>query len=549
MALSQRRIRLLFLGFVALLAIGALRALDLGTLRASALSAQANLQTVRDVPVLAARGAILDRNGQALALTEPADDIEAWTPQITNPYRDAVELAPLLATSVATLTAELSRHATNVILARQLPAATAQRIAKLNINGVSLKADDIRDYPWGTVAAQVLGGVHSNGSGAGGVEFEYNRQLAGHDGYSRVVSAANGTPIGVSDPRTARPGETVQLTIDAQLQQEVESVLAGVGQQYQPVSATAILLVPSTGAVLALANWPAVNANRVGTDYAWEDHAIELNYEPGSTFKIVAVGGALSDGLITPSTPFYIPSQLTFDTRTINDSTPHPDETLTTTGIVAQSSNIGAVEIGQKLGTDQFADWVRRFGFGAPTGINLPGENEGLVPSLSQYNNFSMGNLPFGQGESVTPMQMATAYAAIANGGILRPPHVVSSIGGVAQPEPRGKRILSPAVASEMRTILEAVLQPGGTASEISIPGYTLAGKTGTANIAIPGGYSDTRYVASFIGFAPAQDPKIELAVIVDQPSDGAIYGTDAPAHAWQTIMEWALRYLKIPPG
>jgi cell division protein FtsI (penicillin-binding protein 3) len=201
------------------------------------------------------------------------------------------------------------------------------------------------------------------------------------------------------------------------------------------------------------------------------------------------------------------------------------------------------------LGASRFHYWTQRFGFGQLTGIDLPGEEQGIVPPLSDYNNFSMGNLPFGQGESVTPIQLANAYAAIANGGILRAPHIVESVGGVHQREPAGHRILTPTVAAEMRTILESPLQAGGTASEISIPGYALAGKTGTANVAIPGGYSDTKYVASFVGFAPAQNPKIEVEVVVDQPEGGAIYGTDAPAHAWQTIMEWALRYLKIPPS
>jgi cell division protein FtsI (penicillin-binding protein 3)/stage V sporulation protein D (sporulation-specific penicillin-binding protein) len=222
---------------------------------------------------------------------------------------------------------------------------------------------------------------------------------------------------------------------------------------------------------------------------------------------------------------------------------------LTTTGIVAQSSNIGAVEIGQLLGANRFHYWTQRFGFGAPTGIDLPGEEQGIVPPLADYTNFSMGNLPFGQGESVTPIQIADAYAAIANGGILRAPHVVESIGGVAQKLPAGHRILSPTVAGEMRTILKSVLEPGGTAAEIAIPGYTLAGKTGTANIAIPGGYSDTKYVASFVGFAPVQHPTIEIEVVVDRPQGGAIYGTDAPAHAWRSIMSWALRYLKIAPS
>jgi cell division protein FtsI/penicillin-binding protein 2 len=546
-ALAQRRVRLLFVLFASLLAVAALRAADLGTLQASRLSAVAQTHQVVSGTVTPLRGAIIDRNGDALALTEPGDDVSAY--EVSDPQRAAVQLAPLLGVSVSSLAAKLATNRAFQYLARQLPAARAQRIAALQITGVRLSTDNYRDYPFGSLAGQVLGGVHLSGAGAGGIEEQLNSQLAGHDGQTSTVYAENGTPISVNVTRQAVQGEDVRLTLDAALQQEAESVLAGVAQQYDPVDATAIAMNPQTGAVLALANWPRANPNRPGSGANWQDSAIQLNYEPGSTFKIVVVGGAISDGLIGPNTLFRIPSQLEFDTRVIHDSSPHPNETLTTTGIVAQSSNIGAVEIGQKLGAQRFAYWVKRFGFGAPTGIDLPGEEQGIVPVLADYNNFSMGNLPFGQGESVTPIQVADAYAAIADGGILRPPHVVESIGGVRQREPAGRRILSPTVAAEMRTILESVLEPGGTASEISIPGYTLAGKTGTANIAVDGKYSNTKYVASFVGFAPAQHPRIEVEVVVDQPHDGAIYGTDAPAHAWQQIMEWALRYMRIPPS
>jgi cell division protein FtsI/penicillin-binding protein 2 len=547
MALAQRRVRLLFVLFAGLLSIAALRAADLGTLQASHLSAVAASHQVISGAVTPLRGAILDRNGDALALTEPGDDISAY--EVSEPNRAAAKLAPLLHENVASLARKLAMHRSFQYLARQLPAATAQRIAELGVAGVRLATDNYRYYPFGSLAGQILGGVHLSGAGAGGIEQELNRRLAGQNGASSTVYAANGTPISVDVARQSVPGQDVRLTLDAALQQEAESVLAGVAHESDPVSATAIALNPNTGAVLALANWPSANPNQPGAGSNWNDTAIELNYEPGSTFKIVVVGGALSDGLISPETPFNIPSQLQFDGRTINDSTPHPDETLTTSGIVAQSSNIGAVEIGQMLTAPRFAYWVRRFGFGAATGIDLPGEEQGIVPPLSDYNNFSMGNLPFGQGESVTPIQVADAYAAIADGGILRPPHIVESIGGVGQRAPAGKRILTPAVAAEMRAILEGVLAPGGTASEISIPGYKLAGKTGTANVAVNGTYSSTKYVASFIGFAPAQHPRIEVEVVVNQPQEGPVYGTDAPAHAWQQIMAWALRYLKIPPS
>jgi cell division protein FtsI (penicillin-binding protein 3)/stage V sporulation protein D (sporulation-specific penicillin-binding protein) len=547
MAIAQRRVRLLFVLFAGLLVLGALRAADLGLLQAPQLSALAQSQQVIQSTVTPLRGAILDRNGDALALTELGDDLSAY--EVPDPNRAAALLAPLLQESVATLAHKLASHRGFQYLARQLPAARAERIESLGIAGISSATDNYRTYPFGSLAGQVLGGMHLSGSGAGGIEQEYNRQLAGQDGQTSTVYAGNGKPISVNVLRQTVPGATIRLTLDAALQQEAESVIAGVAREYEPTDVSAIALNPQTGAVLALANWPSANPNDPSTGANWKDNALELNYEPGSTFKIVAVGGALSDGLITPQTPFNIPSELAYDGRTIHDSTDHADETLTTTGIVAQSSNIGAVEIGERLGPARFHYWTQRFGFGAPTGIDLPGEELGIVPPLSDYNNFSMGNLPFGQGESVTPIQIANAYAAIADGGILRAPHLVASIGGVAPREPKGHRILSPTVAAEMRTILERVLEPGGTAAEIAIPGYTLAGKTGTANVAIPGGYSDTKYVASFVGFAPAQHPRIEIEVVVDQPQGGAIYGTDAPAHAWRQIMTWALRYLKIPPS
>ena len=548
MVLAQRRLRLLFASFAALLLIAALRTADLGMLQGTHLSDLAQSNEVRILVQPAMRGAIVDASGRALALSEPGDDIEAY--RVSYPATAAAKLAPLLHESSAALALKLEQHPnSNQYLARQVPAATAQRIESLGINGIALATDNIRYYPFGSLAGQLLGGMHSNGSGAAGLEAAYDRALAGSSGKTRVVYAGDGKPISVDVLRQARTGASLRLTIDAPLQQEVESVLASVGSRFSPYSSTGIVSDPRTGAVLALANWPSANPSSPGGGRNWIDSAIAMNYEPGSTFKIVAVGGALSDGLITPNTTFQIPAALQVDGRTLNDSEPHGNETLTTAGIVGQSSNIGAVEIGQLLGENRFYQWTRRFGFGAPTGIDVPGEEQGLIPPLSDYNNFSMGNLPFGQGESVTPIQLATAYAAIADGGVLRPPHVVAAVGGEAVRTPRGHRILSPQVAAEMRKILEAPLAPNGTASEISIPGYTLAGKTGTANIAVNGIYSHTKYVASFVGFAPAEHPKVEVTVVVDQPQDGAIYGTDAPAHAWEDIMSWALRYMAIPPS
>jgi len=241
-----------------------------------------------------------------------------------------------------------------------------------------------------------------------------------------------------------------------------------------------------------------------------------------------------------------VPSELQVADRTITDAEPHAPEVLTVAQILAQSSNIGAIEIGMRLGKALFDHWVRRFGFGTPTGIDFPGEERGIVPRPSRYSGSTMGNLPIGQGLSVTPIQIATAYAAIANGGILRPPRLVLNAAGQRVPEPPGRRVLTEANAAKLRRMLEGVLAPGGTASEVSVPGYVLAGKTGTAQKVVNGTYSDTQFVASFVGFAPASHPKLLAAIVVDDPTQGSYYGGTVAAPAFGQIAQFALPYLGI---
>ncbi|HWY90045.1 MAG TPA: penicillin-binding protein 2, partial [Solirubrobacteraceae bacterium] len=284
---------------------------------------------------------------------------------------------------------------------------------------------------------------------------------------------------------------------------------------------------------------------------ALEDRAVGFAYEPGSTFKAFTVSGALQQGLITPTTSFNVPNQIQVADRTIHDDTEHADETLTTSEILAQSSNVGAIQIGKLEGAASFNTWVHRFGFGTPTGVELPGEEQGVTLALSKYSGSSMGNLPIGQGELVTPMQMVAAYSAIANGGILRRPHIIGAVNDQSRRTPTGHRVISATTASQLRTMLEGVLAPGGTAHEVSVPGYQLAGKTGTASKIDPatGEYSKSAYVASFVGFAPASDPKLLCAVIVDEPQSGSIFGGTVAAPAFGQIMSFALPYLRIPPG
>ncbi len=553
MAALQRRIGAIFGLFFVLLVVAAGRTVYLGVLRSGTLRRAASDQQLTHETVIPPRGTITDRNGVDLAISEPAQDISADPYLIADPLEAAKQLAPLLGQSQASVLSKLSERSGFVYLARALPAQAAQAVLALKIVGVSGTPTMRRVYPRGTLAAQVLGEVGTEGTGLSGIEYSRNSLLSGRSGERRVVSDAKGQPVSISETRQEVPGESLSLTLDANIQQRAEDVLGAVAQVFEPKDATAIVMDPRTGAILALANWPQVNANDSGAapEEDLEDRAVGLDYEPGSTFKVVAVSGALEAGLITPNTPFNIPDEIQVAEKTIHDDTEHPEETLTTAQILARSSNVGAITIGKLEGAETFNRWVHRYGFGAPTGVDLPGEEAGATLAPQEYSGSSMGNLPIGQGELVTPMQMATAYAAIANGGILRPPHIVRSIGGRVQPEPAGRRILSSATAAELRQMLEGVLGPEGTASEVSIPGYQLAGKTGTASKIDPetGEYSDSKYVASFIGFAPASDPRLLCAVVVDEPSSGSIYGGTVAAPAFGQIMSFALPYLGIPPG
>jgi cell division protein FtsI (penicillin-binding protein 3) len=550
--LVDRRIGLLFAAFLTLLAFAALRSVQIGVLKGSKLSSAAATQQIRTATVPARRGSITDRNGVVLAVSEPADDISATPYLVKDPVRTAAKIAPILGVPEDELVKKLARRDTGfVYLARQVPAAKSDKLRALQLPGLQFDAGNHRVYPHGWLASQVLGSVGTDGNGLFGLEYGFNSRLRGHDGVRRTVNDALGKPVAVTDPKPAVSGEGLQLTIDAKIQDKVEQVLQGVGETYRPKGATAIVMDPNDGELLAVANWPRINANNPAgaPGYANEDRAVGFTYEPGSTFKAITVAGALQDGIVTPTTSFDLAPQIQVADRVIGEAETRGPVTLTTAGILAQSSNVGAITIGLREGADRFDRWMHRFGFGKPTGVDLPGEERGLVLPRDKYSGSTMGNLPIGQGLSVTPMQMATAYAAIANGGILRAPHIVRDVDGKPVREPLGRRVISPAVAAQLRTMLEGVFGPGGTASEVSIPGYQLAGKTGTASKIDPatGEYSKSHYVASFMGFAPAAKPRLLVAVMADEPQ-GAIYGGTVAAPAFGRIMQFALNYLRIPP-
>lgn len=551
--LTDRRIALLFLVFVLALVVALLRATWFGAVRAPALKQAAATQQVQEIELPAPRGTITDRRGDVLAVSEAAKDVSATPYLIREPLRTANALAPLLGARPEAILDKLDTDSGFVYLKRRLPAARAAEIARLRIEGITLTPSSLRTYPRDWLASQLLGTASEEPGGGTGLEYSQDRVLRGDDGLRRIVSDALGRPLSIRDERPTVPGRDIQLTIDAGLQEKVESVLDGVGQVYRPRrGAAAIVMNPRTSEILALANWPRVDANdpAAAPEWARVNRAVGTTLEPGSTFKAFTVAGALEDRAVTPETPFHLPVELHVADRVLHDSHERGEETATVAEILAKSSNIGAVRIALEIGARRFDQWVHAFGFGRPTGVALPGEERGIVPTYDDYSGSSIANLPIGHGLAVTPMQMMAAFAAIANGGILRTPKLIKAVGGEEQPTARGRRVISERTAAQVRAMLRGVLAPGGTAAEAEIPGYDLAGKTGTANKvdADTGEYSRERYIASFIGFAPADRPELLVSVVVDEPQ-GAIYGGEVAAPAFQKIVAFALPYLGIRPG
>jgi cell division protein FtsI (penicillin-binding protein 3) len=546
---TERRIGLLFAGFLLCFLGIAARAFWLQGVQGAKLASEAVSQQTQSVPLPGLRGDLLDRHGNPLAASEDAATIFAIPSEVTKPALAAEKLAPILGLSESKVLGMVSAETSYEALAHSVDLPTTARIERLDLAGIGEDPDSRRIYPQGKLAGQAIGAVGAEGEGLTGLELGEESVLHGTDGERRIVTDAKGEAIRLETTREPEDGTDVKLTLDPAIQAKTEEVLAGVGETYAPEGATAIVMDPRSSQILAMANWPPVDPSDLSAASPEDlmNRATGFTYEPGSTFKAFTVSAALEEKLVTPETSFYLPSQLHVADRVIEDAEERPAIDLTVAQILAQSSNVGAVEIGLEVGATRFSRWIDRFGFGRPTGVEFPGEEQGIVPALDEYSGSTMGNLPMGQGLSVTPMQMMAGYAAIADGGMLRRPQLIEKVGEETVHEPKGRRVIDVGVAAQVREMLEGVLEAGGTASAVSVPGYTLAGKTGTAQVAENGTYSETKYVASFIGFAPAQDPQLLVGVVVDQPQ-GEIYGGSVAAPAFGQIAEYALPYLGVPP-
>jgi cell division protein FtsI (penicillin-binding protein 3) len=543
---ANRRIRLLLACFVVLFGIAFLRAAWLQGVRASSFNRLAASQHSEDVTIPAARGTIYDRGGLQLAIGEQATTVYADPQQVRDPTREAAVAAQILHLDPSQLATELADRTLGfVYVERKADPARAERLRKRNLPGFGFYPEERRFYPQGNLASQVLGYAGVDNQGLAGLELSLNRVLAGRPGRERIVKDPSGQVIDQVQSQAERDGSDVYLTLDHTIQANAQAVLKETILKWHAKSATAIVLDPQTGDVRAMATSPGFNANAYASTWKplQRNRAVTDTYEPGSTFKLVTVAGSLSEHLVTPSTSFVLPYSIHVADRIIHDAEPRGTETMTVAQILARSSNVGAITLAERLGQHSLASWISRFGFGHLTGIDYPGESAGIALPEKDWSGSTIGNVPIGQGISVTPIQLAAAYAAIANRGVWVRPHLVDHIGDGASVRASRHRIVSRPVAKQVLEMLKNVVLDG-TGTLAAVPGYQVAGKTGTAAKVDPDGtYSKSRYVASFVGIVPASRPRLVILVSVDEPR-GAIWGGTVAAPAFAEIAKFDMQYL-----
>jgi cell division protein FtsI (penicillin-binding protein 3) len=554
------------------------RLVDVQVLHAGAYEAAARGESSITVTLPSLRGGIYDRNGSPLALSVPTDDVVADDFQVAHPVQTALALSPIVHVPATTLGPLLHKRSGYVVLARQLSQTTGQQITADAIPGITVIADSKRVVPNGNLASSVIGFTNAAGQGAAGLEYGDNHLLAGTDGKETIMESPAGVALPqspVTNQTATTPGTGLELTIDTPLQYESEQALAQAIESSNALSGTAVVMDVKTGQILSMANLVATDqaSGTAGTtppaapggvvpigpqdavDEATNNLAVTQLYEPGSVFKLVTFSAALQDGLINPNTVFTVPDQIELDGSSFHDAEAHPTEQLTATQILAQSSNIGTSEIAQGVGEQRLLNQVTTLGFGQPTGLDFPGESPGLLATAAQWEPTDYVSLPIGQVDAVSALQVLDAYNAVANGGVFVAPKLVeatvSPSGTVTKTAPSATHdVISPPVDSELTTMLEQVVETG-TGTSAVVPGYTVAGKTGTAQIPTPDkdSYISGAYMASFVGFAPADNPTLSMIVVLDRPTP--IFGGTVAAPVFSQIMSYALHRYDIPttPG
>jgi cell division protein FtsI (penicillin-binding protein 3) len=535
----------------------AFRLYQLQVLRYDHYAAKAARQQQRVVELDPPRGTIYDSQGRELAVSVQVDSAYAVPPQIEDPAAAAQAIARIVPeTDARKLARQLAQDREFVWVARKLDPPVAAALRALDLKGLYFLPESKRYYPMRELAAQVLGYVGTDNHGLAGLELLYDEVVAGKPGKRTVLrDARRGTVVSpelsFADPE---PGQDLHLTFDAAVQYIVERELAKAVEERHATRGSAIFLDPDTGAVLAMANYPSFDPNRFG-DFAralWRNRSITDVYEPGSTFKVITAAAAIGSGKVQPDEIFdcemggiVVFGQLIHDHK--------PFGILTFAEVLAKSSNVGVIKAALRVGDKGMYDTIRGFGFGRPTGIDLPGESSGILHPLERWRPRDKAYVAFGQGVSVTPLQLATAIVAVANEGTLLRPRIVAAVGrgGVLQARRIGPQItghpIAPATARTLKTMLEGVVT-GGTGRSAGIPGYRVAGKTGTAQIPVAGGYSHNSYIPSFVGFAPADRPRLVGVIAVAEPQGFLYHGGQVAAPVFGAVAKQVLLYLGVRP-
>ena len=528
---------------VALLA----RALDLQVIDHAFYQQQGDARFVREIPIATSRGMITDRNGEPLAISSPVESIWGNPKELLKAPARLPALARALGIPQDELTSRLSQRAGKefVYLKRRINPDEAARILALGIPGVASQREYRRFYPQGEAVAHVLGFTNIDDRGQEGVELAFDEWLRGTPGAKRVIRDRRGQVVeNVDLVRAAQPGRDLAISIDRRIQYLAHRELRTAITETGASSGSAVVLDVATGEVLAMVNLPTFNPNAVGTGPrdAHRNRAVTDLMEPGSTMKPLTVAAGLEAGVITTTSlfntsPGWIPNGKYRTTDT------HNYGVLDTTGVIRKSSNIGAALIAKRLGDAQFDAFLRRFGYGHVTGSGFPGEAAGLFPSHTRWSGTSKQTISYGYGLNATPLQIATAYAALGNGGVLHQPSFVKGQQGKSQ------RVLDPVIAGQVLHMMQTVTEPGGTATQAAILGYHVAGKTGTSRKASAGGYS-RRYIGYFAGLVPVDKPRFAMVVAINDPdpSRKGYYGGLVAAPVFRTVMEGALRLMDVSP-
>jgi len=545
---SARKRMVVVVGLLGLVSVGLVaRAFDLQVVRKQFYQRQGDARFLREVPIPVSRGTILDRNGEPLAVSTPMMSIWANPSEVLNNDDRIPQLAQALGVAADGLKAQLAQRANRefVYLRRQMAPAAAQAVLDLGIPGINGQREFKRYYPSGEVTAHVLGFTNIDDHGQEGLELAYDDWLAGKPGAKRVIRDRMGHVVeDLEQVRAPKPGQNLTLSIDRRIQFLAYSELKNALEKSQADSGSIVVLDANTSEVLAMVNLPTYNPNalRDSKPSQRRNRAMTDVLEPGSTVKPILMAAALSSGKYTPTSPIIDTTggHWYFQGHDIHDT--HNYGLLTPTGVITKSSNVGAARIAMALDTDLMYDTYHAFGFGDSTESGFPGEAPGSLRIGRNWRPLEKAILGYGYGLNVTVLQLANAYATIANGGVMHSPTFIKD------GDSTGKQVISPEVSRQLLRMMETVTGPGSTGTLARIANYSVAGKSGTAHKASVGGYAKSNYTSAFAGIVPASRPRLVAVVVIDNPQRGSYYGGTVSGPVFSKVLDGALRLLDVPP-